>query len=472
MKKIFLLLVLGGLFACSVQEPEGIKISGVIENPGEQTYVLMALKSQIDNSVERFDLELDENNAFSIAFDLSDVTIGQIVSGRTRLPLFLEPGYDLTLTADGSKLAESLVFAGKGSVENNFLLAYNRDELSKTDGRMFHALVKDVAPEDIASFLDELFAKREAHYEQAKSELAFSKSFDLFTRGQLKYEKLNILMEYPMVYQNQNRLAERVVLPEGYYDFLDASDLFDDSYLISDQYGRFVDGYMNYYYQNKYDAAASDLSRNQALFQIAGEVLPRQTAFFQQGKIVNSALNRSAFTEAEALYLTYKELNPDQKFAEVVDATYEVVASLSPGQPAPDFTLTDINGNEVSLSDFKGSVVYLDFWASWCGPCIQQVPHAKEMKKRMAAYYDSGDLVSLYVSVDTDGQAWKDGIAKHGIEGVHVWAEGWDSASRLYNVSGVPTYYIIGRDGKIFDNRPPRPSAANIDEVLLTALGQ
>ena len=139
-----------------------------------------------------------------------------------------------------------------------------------------------------------------------------------------------------------------------------------------------------------------------------------------------------------------------------------------PGKPAPDFTLLDINGNEVSLSDFRGKVVYLKFWASWCGPCMRQVPPAAELKKRMA---NQPDLVFLYVSIDTDNNAWRSTVDAHGITGIHMVTPGRErGAPALYQVKWIPTFYIIGRDGNIFDNRPPQPSEPNVDEVLLRAL--
>jgi len=142
--------------------------------------------------------------------------------------------------------------------------------------------------------------------------------------------------------------------------------------------------------------------------------------------------------------------------------------ALAPGQPAPEFTLTDINGNQVSLSDFAGKVVYLDFWASWCGPCMREVPFAKELKKRMA---NQPDIVFLYISVDTDETAWRNTVAQQQIQGVHLNVPGFDhEVPQTYNLRGVPTFFLIGRDGKIINNRPPRPSNPEIDQVLNNAL--
>ena len=86
---------------------------------------------------------------------------------------------------------------------------------------------------------------------------------------------------------------------------------------------------------------------------------------------------------------------------------------LQPGQPAPDFALHDLDGQSVSLSQFEGKVVLLDFWASWCGPCIGDLPNLRKIKAQVAAQ----PVVFLNISLDANEAAWKQAIAKHEIKG-------------------------------------------------------
>jgi thiol-disulfide isomerase/thioredoxin len=145
---------------------------------------------------------------------------------------------------------------------------------------------------------------------------------------------------------------------------------------------------------------------------------------------------------------------------EIVDAEYQKVLALSPGNLAPAFNLTDITGNPVSLSDFAGKVVYLDFWASWCGPCMREVPFAKELKDRMEGY---DDLVYLYISVDTDEQAWRKTVDEKEISGVHVNVPGFSHEnSWAYNLKGFSDLFSDRRDGKILTTVRPTKQP-NID---------
>lgn len=117
------------------------------------------------------------------------------------------------------------------------------------------------------------------------------------------------------------------------------------------------------------------------------------------------------------------------------------------GQPAPDFTLADVDGKTQSLLAHKGKYVLLDFWASWCGPCRAENPN---VVKAYNAYKGKGFEV-VGVSLDEDRAAWQQAIAKDGL----AWTQlsdlkGWKSdVAGLYGVRGIPMNYLLDKDGKI-----------------------
>ena len=113
-------------------------------------------------------------------------------------------------------------------------------------------------------------------------------------------------------------------------------------------------------------------------------------------------------------------------------------------KPAPDFTLKDANGTAVRLSDFRGKVVLLNFWATWCGPCTLEIPWFVEFEQQ----YKSKGLEVVGVSMDEDGwQVIKPYIAEHKVN--YRILLGDDSVSQLYGgVDSLPTTFIIDREGR------------------------
>ena len=127
---------------------------------------------------------------------------------------------------------------------------------------------------------------------------------------------------------------------------------------------------------------------------------------------------------------------------------------------APDFTLKDANGKSIKLSDFRGKVVLLNFWATWCGPCALEIPWFVEFQQQLK----SRGLEVVGISMDEEGwSAIKPFMADHKMN-YHVLL-GDDSVSQLYGgVDSLPTTFIIDRDGRIAV--PPHVGLAGKNEYL------
>jgi peroxiredoxin len=109
------------------------------------------------------------------------------------------------------------------------------------------------------------------------------------------------------------------------------------------------------------------------------------------------------------------------------------------GKPAPDFTVAD-GTDTIHLSSYRGKIVLLNFWASWCGPCIQETPGLSQLHR------DRPDLEILGVSVDEDQNAYRRFLKRYNIETKTVWDPA-QKAAQLYHTDGWPETYIIDRQG-------------------------
>lgn len=166
--------------------------------------------------------------------------------------------------------------------------------------------------------------------------------------------------------------------------------------------------------------------------------------------IVMNLLKGIPVDETEAFYNGMGEkAKKTPKGIELKESIAKMKA-LAPGAKAPDFTLPTVAGEDFSLKSLKGHIVILDFWASWCAPCIAEMPTVKEI---YAKYKDKG-LKVVGISMDNSKAAWMKSIDKIQIPWLHVSSlKGMKRCpvAELYQVYAIPKLYIIDKEGKIVD---------------------
>lgn len=141
------------------------------------------------------------------------------------------------------------------------------------------------------------------------------------------------------------------------------------------------------------------------------------------------------------------------------------MTQLTVGSEAPEIALPNPDGETVKLSSLRGQYVLIDFWASWCGPCIREIPN---VKKAYDKYHDKGFEI-FGVSLDAEEEAWVNAIEKHELNWVHVSdLKYWQSeVVELYGFEGIPHTVLIDKQGKIIaQNLRGDDLATKLEEIF------
>ena len=121
---------------------------------------------------------------------------------------------------------------------------------------------------------------------------------------------------------------------------------------------------------------------------------------------------------------------------------------LARARMAPAFTVTTLNGDQVSLDGLAGKVVLIDFWATWCGPCREALPHLRDIAQK----FSGEPLVVISISLDTDEAKWKEFVAKNGMTWMQYRDGGWSGQlAREFDVTAIPHTFTIDADGVLQD---------------------
>jgi thiol-disulfide isomerase/thioredoxin len=170
-------------------------------------------------------------------------------------------------------------------------------------------------------------------------------------------------------------------------------------------------------------------------------------AIFLDGKVLANLHQDDA---ARARFEQYVKMKPGDDPDHQRALRYIDRPELARARMAPPFAVTTLDGKRISLDDLQGKVVLLDFWATWCEPCREALPHVRDVAKK----FQGQPLVILSVSLDNDEQKWEEFIAKNEM----TWPQYRDggftgSISKLFSVTAIPHTFTIDADGVLQEER-------------------
>jgi len=463
MKKIaLLLLIVVALFSCnkkqSVDLPKTATIVGTITNSASDNFTI---RPQSVIRVLPDTIHFAADGKFSKTLDIAASGYYSIRLGQKGFTIYLKPGDSLVIAFDDSKKTDAVQFEGVGAAENTYLAKKSLfDSENEIEAEQLFALDEStfVAALDSVSLVEEKFV---SEYFEKNTEL--EKNFVTLEKSRGLYKKAQQRLTYPS-YHSYLTKDKYFKVSKNFYEFKTMLNLNDKNLLALTDYRTTLSTIV----ENKYDEAfKKDSTIENKMSQIKFDAIDKdftdtEVKNFLYYNVINEQLSYYSADSVDHLITRFTQTCTDSLYEANITELYTKWQTLASGNAAPIFTYNDITGKSVSLSDFKGKYVYIDVWATWCGPCRQEIPFLTTIEKE----YAKKNIVFVKVSVDTDKMAWETMVKEQKLTGTQLYAGGWDTPiANDYVIKSIPRFILIDKEGKIIDATAVRPSG-NLREVL------
>ncbi len=450
MKRIVLALSLLTLVACSKEEKpvDYVLFSGKITNKNNDKVV-------VSGTDFKKEIKVKEDGTFSDTLRIPKEGQFSYAIAPERSSFYIKNGDNINLTIDTKEFDETIAYTGKGAEKNNYLAKWFLENESFSQ---YYKLEPTAFLEKAKAFR----AQADQNLEQIKDA-----NFVAFAKKQNEYTYYSSLNGYMDRHMYANKLTTPIELPEGFLKDLEGIDYDNEAdFLVYDAYKSLV-------LSSAYDKA-SELIKKDTTKSFAGHIIA--VAKNSKSQAVKDELVKSLTFQINAntpdlddVFNGIMAMSTDDAFKKEVKASYEKMKKLGKGKPSPDFVdYENYKGGTSSLADFKGKYVYIDVWATWCQPCIKEIPSLKAIEKE---YHDKNiEFVSISVDRDKAHDTWKNMIEKKELSGVQLFADKSFRSSFVeeYAINGIPRFILIDPEGNIVNSDAPRPSSPALKTLLGT----
>lgn len=443
MKNRILSLLLFLLAAVNMHAAEGITVRFDVKNPVLSNVVLV-----YHMSVNEFPLT---DGKATVQLDGMDALYANVYYGEKTKNVYLQKGDDVTISFDANDFDNTFAVKGGNEKAIDYL---NKIQLTGLSNEVYiqpWSEFKATVDKKIASMKRLLKARK----------FAADDKFLKMEEGRITYFYANAFLMYPVshTYLTQDTT---LVLGKDYYDTLRQYVKEDDDLADNDEY-------RNYMIETAhvFDEAGKNIR------QLYPKVLAEMSYIGENtksDKVRESLIHFLAFTYVEGngvenitdlqnLYYTYVTSPRLNEIFKKACAKWDKAAV---GRPSPMFKGVDVNGKEMTLRDFRGKYIYIDMWATWCGPCQKELPFLKKLEEK----FKGRNIVFVGLSIDQDKAKWAARVKSGALSGTQLHIGKGSKFQSDYRISGIPRFILLDPNGRIVNPDMTRPSSEDTEKIL------
>jgi len=438
-----------------------VKLSGRIQNHTSDSLEVTYNDNFIAYYPKEFFTHVDNKGNFSFSFPVQAAayTQAEIRYGTHIAEVIFQPRDSMFVQVDALHFDSTIHYTGRGSYIENFVARHTKEK-----GRLnqYSLRIKTDINKDPDDFLKAIEKEKSTELEFLKKHSNdLPASFIKYWSAYYQYYNYFFMEQYPQIHQMIKIRKYTDSIPEINFTVVkEIPYAFNDAFMQLPPYLLYLTGIFDV--KLKAEGFGSNLGKDtiqrrkleDSITTLAYQLLPNKSAeYFIAGNIYGRAKIQD-LKKTKIQLASFKKRWPESEYMPTIEKQVSFVEKLAPGQPAPDFDITTADGKTMKLSDLRGRVVYLDFWAAWCKQCIGEMANEKKMK----LLFKDKPLEFVYVSIDKDTAIENGMIKKFKLDGIFTTATGeWNAKEiLLYNVQSLPAYFLIDENGNFaLQNAPP-----------------
>lgn len=369
---------------------------------------------------------------------------------------YVKPNANIHVTLNTQDFIRTIQFTGNHVKENNYLKDFflQKRDLGRKMSIQHLAYLNE---KEFIHLLDSIKNIRLKLLAKHNKEQTLDKHFTYLEKNRLFYEFASRMESYEAYRQYALQDSTFKVSPT-FYNYRKKVEFENENLIVVPSY--------HYYLESYYQKQANKIAEKDSIdvyvsyLNLVGKKVKNKR--IKERLLYSYAIQNLKDTKNRNNFFTsYRTYAKDSAFVNDVSKRFKEINRLNPGQKAPNFNLPNIQGEHIKLSDFKGKYVYIDIWATWCAPCVMQMPYLDKLKEK---YKD--DIVFIGISTDGFKGTWEKFLKVNHVKGIQLHAGDDETFKALYKAQSVPKFLLINPEGKISTADAPKPSETETIEML------
>jgi thiol-disulfide isomerase/thioredoxin len=417
-----------------------------VEAPSVWTAECTLLNAQKEIRIYKIELQKETNDAH-FALDIEEPKLITLTYAGESFDIFVEPTDDLKIIFSNHQIKKTIQFQGIGADNNTIFSAFQsrfRSNIVSDFQKTFLSPSIDkvtksrILSSDAATFLSLTNADKEAalqFLESSKSKTHKKLYSQLWTEINYTYDaQLYAYFLLKQLNADEFRLTTQIFFPFKGFNYTDYER--NETSVFRNTLKTFIH-YQAQQFQNDDDP--------NTLYETIEKKLDGYDRFWLEKELLIEVLDKTRSLSFGRQHIErFREKCPFNELVKEIDDAYDKYLDVTERSEAPDLQLVTIDGKPLYLKEFQGKVVYINFWASWCQPCISNFMKYAKVRNRL---FTEG-VVLLNISIDEQPEQFRNAVTRLNIQGLNVQPMDIAATKRLYNLYAIPSYFIVDKQGK------------------------